>query len=322
MSRAGLVSVLMPNRNHAHYLPRALDAMLAQTWTNLEIILVDDASTDNSREVATDYARRDPRVKPIALDENRGVNYAVMRALEIAEGEFLCAAAADDFVAPNFLERCVTEMNRHPQAGISFSDPTEFYENDGGRKLHYPLHLSDRAVFYPPDQLVALFNRNYFHISSNTGLYRANAFRAAGGFDPDLHWMSDWFLVHVLAIRHGACYLPEPLTFMTVRGDSYSAVSLRDARAQRPMLLKTLARLSTAPYADVKPRLRKAALMPEYHLRTLYWLLTSAEGRTWLTPRLALRLVGRGLWYYVRPLASPRMRRRLRRLQNAFARTA
>ena len=44
MSEAGLVTIIMPNRNHAHYLPRALDAMLAQTWTKLEIIVVDDAS--------------------------------------------------------------------------------------------------------------------------------------------------------------------------------------------------------------------------------------------------------------------------------------
>jgi len=320
LSRTGLVSVLMPNYNHAHYLPRALDAILAQTWADLEIIVVDDASTDNSRDVIAEYSRRDPRVRSIFLAENAGVNHAVVRALEVAEGEFICCAAADDFVAPNFFECCVTQMNRHPEAGLSFSDPTEFYEKDG-TKIHYPLHLTDKPTFYPPDALVALFGRNYFHISSNTGLFRASAFRQAGGFDPDLHWMSDWFLVHVLACRHGACYLPQSLTFLTVRGDSYSAQSLRDSSAQRPMLMKVLGRFATPAYADVIKRFQDAALIPEYRLRTLYWLLASPLGRQWVTPRLAARIVGRGLWSYIRPLASPGLRRRLRKLQNALARS-
>ncbi len=319
MPRTGLVSVLMPNYNHAHYLPRALDAMLAQTWTDFEIIVVDDASTDNSREVIEDFAKRDPRVRSVALGENRGVNYAVMRALEVAEGEFICCAAADDFVAPNFLERCVTEMNHHPEAGLSFSDPTEYYEKEG-TKIHYPLNLSDKPIFYSPDALVALFGRNYFHISSNTGLFRASAFRQAGGFDPDLHWLSDWFLVLVVACRHGACYLPESLTCLTVRGDSYSAQSLRDSRAQRPMLMKVLERFATPAYADVIKRFQDAGLIPEYRLRTLYWLLASPLGRQWVTPQLAIRIIGRGLWSYVRPLASPALRRRLRKLQNAVTR--
>lgn len=321
MTTPGLVSVLMPNHNHAHYLPRALDAMLAQTWSNLEIIVIDDASSDNSLDVVAEYAKRDPRVRSVALKENRGVNYAVMRALEIANGEFICAAAADDFVEPAFLERCVDEMTRHPGAGLCFSDPSEFYEQVE-RTIYYPLHLSDKATCYSPEEIVSLFKRNYFHISSNTCLFRAAAFREAGGFMPDLHWMSDWFLTYVMACRHGACYLPEQLTYLTIRGDSYSARSLRDSRAQRPLFETVMKRLASPAYADVAARLRQAGLIPEYHLRTLFWLLASPGGRRWVTPHLLKRIVTRALWSYLRPMAPAAWRRRLRQIQSERVRSA
>ena len=321
MSEAGLVTIVMPNRNHAHYLPRALEAMLAQTWPKLEIIVVDDASTDASLDVIADYAKRDPRVLSLALKEHHGINRAVNPALAIARGEFIHVAGADDFVEPVFLERCVAEMNSHPKAGLSFSDPTEFHEQ-GQRAIRFPLYLSEQPVHYDPVSMVDLFKRNYFHISANTGLYRTAAFREAGGYMPELHWLSDWFVTLVVALRHGACYLPEQLTYVTIRGDSYSASNLRDSKAQRPLLERVLKLLAQPAYADVAPRMRQAGLIPEYQLRTLIWLLDSAEGRKFIAPQLVTRILTRAMWSYLRPLVPVPWRRRMRQVQSERTRAA
>jgi glycosyltransferase involved in cell wall biosynthesis len=321
MSEAGLVTIVMPNRNHAHYLPRALDAMLVQTWPNLEVIVVDDASTDTSRDVVADYTRRDPRVRLLALKEHHGINRAVNAAVKIARGEFIHVAGADDFVEPVFLKRCVTEMNRHPKAGLSFSDPTEFHEQ-GKRAVRFPLYLSDQPSHYDPVSLVDLFKRNYFHISANTGLYRTAAFRDAGGYIPELHWLSDWFVTLVVALRHGACFLPEQLTYVTIRDDSYSASNLRDSAAQRPLLDQVLKLLARPAYADVAPRMRQAGLIPEYHLRTLIWLLDNAEGRKFIAPPLVMRILTRAVWSYLRPLVPMQWRRRMRQAQSERTRAA
>lgn len=317
MTKPGLVSVVMPNHNHAHYLPRALDAMLAQTWGDLEIIVVDDASSDNSIEVVKGYIARDGRVRLFALEKNGGVNRAVTEGLAMATGEYLHAAAADDFVEPVFLERCVAELTRNPKAGLCFSDPTEYYEQDD-RKVSYPLYLSSAPVYYAPQSLVALLKRNYFHISSNTCVFRTDAFRDAGGFMPDLHWLSDWFLVHVLACRHGACYLPGGYTYLSVRSDSYSARNLRESREQRPLFELALRQLASPRYADVAGAFRQAGLLPEYNLRTMYWLFASLEGRRRVTPHLCVRIVTRGLWSYLRPMAPTRLRRWLRHALSSF----
>jgi glycosyltransferase involved in cell wall biosynthesis len=312
MSKPGLVSVLLPNRNHAHYLPRALDAMLAQTWSNLEIIVIDDASSDDSRHIVEGYARRDPRVRLLALAEHHGINRAVDAGLAAAAGEFVYGAGADDFVESIFLERCVGALTKYPQAGLCFSDPTEFHEQ-GERALHFPLYLSDQPVFFDPAALAALFSRNFFHISANTGIYRLDAFRLAGGYRAQLHWLSDWFVTLVVALRYGACYLPQQLTYVTIRGDSYSARNRHDPAAQHRLLDQVLDLLAQPAYADIAPTMRASGLIPEYHLRTLLWLIESREGRRFISARLVTRILARAAWSFLRPVMPTQWRRTLRK---------
>lgn len=295
--------------------------MLAQTWRNLEIIVIDDESTDNSRDVIADYNRRDPRVRLLALSDHHGVNRAVSAGLAVAAGEFVYGAGADDFVEPHFLERCVTELAKYPQAGMCFSDPTEFHEQ-GQRRILFPLYLSKEPVHFEPAELGALFARNFFHISANTGIYRTKVFRQAGGYRPELHWLSDWFVTLVVALRHGICYLPEQLTYVTIRGDSYSARNLRDAEPQHRLLDQVLALLARPEYADIAPAFRAAGLLPEYHLRTLWWLLENKEGRRFVQTRLVGRILGRSMLSLLRPLMPIEWRRMLRKTQSERQRAA
>lgn len=316
MNESGLVSVILPNRNHAHYLPRALGALLAQTWPRFEIIVVDDASNDDSRAVIADHARSDPRIRLFPMSEHVGVAGSIQRAASEARGEYVCLAAADDFVEPAFFERCVSEMSRFPDAGMCFSDPTEYREREN-RRVHFPLYLSERPTYFDPRALAATLARNYFHISPNTGIYRTRAFREAGGYAADLEWFADWFLTMVVALRHGACYLPGQLTYVTMRETSYSTVNLRRVGMQRRLLYRVLDRLAEPRYADVTPVMRAAALVPEYRFRTLYWLARHRVGRTLLTPRLVGRTTVRATWFYVRPLAPVAWRRLLRKRAGA-----
>ena len=312
MITPGLVSVILPNRNHAHYLSTSLDALLAQTWTNLEILIVDDASSDNSRDVIQSYAARDPRVRPFFLSENLGVNRAVEFLRLHIRGEFLCTAAADDFVAPTFFEASVAQLMRYPAAGLCFSDPSEYYEKES-RTLRFPLYLSDKPAHYNSALLRQLFARNHFHISSNTVLYRTAAFDAAGGYIDKLGWLSDWFVTFVVALRNGVCYLPEALTFLRIRDDSFSALTQKDPSLQRAPFEYFLSLLATPDYADVARAMHEGGILPEYHMRTLRWLSQSAEGRQFLTPRLVGRIVVKSTWARMRPIAPIWFRRVLRK---------
>lgn len=314
-----LVSVVLTNRNHANYLARALDSILGQTWKRLELIVVDDASSDGSLDLVRRYQERDRRVQLVPLNSHQGIQRAVQAGLARANGEFVYTAASDDSVEATFVERCVEELDRFPSAGLCFSDPSEYYY-DAERTIHFRLYLSEKPVFFDALALAKLFSKNYFHISPNTGIYRLAAFRAAGGYIEELDWLADWFLTTVVALRHGAVYLPELLTNVAIRKDSYSATALQDWQRRRAAFEQLLIRLSLPGNEDICRILRQAAILPEYHFSMFGWLLQSSIGRRLLTPRLARRILLRASWSYFRDHVPAQWRRRLRKYMSRRSR--
>ena len=98
-----LISVIVPVYDVEKYLSKCLDSLLAQTWRNLEIIVVDDGSPDGSWDIMQDYAARDSRVR-IFRKKNGGVSAARNFGMDTAEGEYLGFVDPDDWVSPHYLE--------------------------------------------------------------------------------------------------------------------------------------------------------------------------------------------------------------------------
>lgn len=112
-----LVSILLPVRNAAATLPAALDSLLAQTLADLEVVAVDDGSADSTAEVLADYARRDPRVRPLLLP-HAGIAAALGAALAAARGGLLARMDADDLAHPQRLERQARALAEDPGLGL------------------------------------------------------------------------------------------------------------------------------------------------------------------------------------------------------------
>ena len=103
MSENPLISVIIPVYNVAKYLPRCLDSVYQQTYNNLEIILVDDGSTDNSLEICNQYAKQDKRIVVIH-QENGGLSAARNSGMDHMQGEFFTFIDSDDWVTPDYCE--------------------------------------------------------------------------------------------------------------------------------------------------------------------------------------------------------------------------
>ncbi len=116
LAPGALVSVLTPSYNHARFVGSAIESVLLQTYANLELIICDDGSTDESCEVIRGYVERDVRVRLIT-QTNRGAAAALNTAYQHARGEVLCLLDSDDRFAPDKL-RCVTECLRAENAGL------------------------------------------------------------------------------------------------------------------------------------------------------------------------------------------------------------
>jgi len=116
------VSVIIPNYNHAPYLRERIDSVLAQTYADLEVILLDDCSVDESCDIMEEY-RSEPRVTHIIFNEKNSGNTFVQwqHGFELAQGEYLWIAESDDAAEPTFLETLVGELDRNPQAMIAYA---------------------------------------------------------------------------------------------------------------------------------------------------------------------------------------------------------
>jgi len=113
------VSVITPNCNHARYLHQRPDSILNQTFQDFGLIILDDASTDSSREVVELYTK-DPRVRAIFNAENSGSTFKQWNlGLSHAKGEYIRFAESDDYADPALLATLVDRVDRHPNVGLA-----------------------------------------------------------------------------------------------------------------------------------------------------------------------------------------------------------
>lgn len=112
MNRDTRISVIVPVYNVEEYLPRCLDSILAQTYENLEIILVDDGAKDRSGAICDEYAAKDPRIKVIHK-ENGGLSSARNAGLDMAEGTYIAFVDSDDWIEPEMYGHMLSLMDKY-----------------------------------------------------------------------------------------------------------------------------------------------------------------------------------------------------------------
>lgn len=134
--KTNLISVIVPAYNIAEYLPRCLDSILNQTYSNLEVIVISDGSTDNTNQIISEYAANDSRIVPI-FKENSGVSDTRNKGLEIAKGDYIGFVDGDDYIEPEMYE-CLLSNLLENDADIShcgyqmvFPSRVDFYYNTG-----------------------------------------------------------------------------------------------------------------------------------------------------------------------------------------------
>jgi glycosyltransferase involved in cell wall biosynthesis len=144
------VSVIIPNYNHAPYLRERIDSVLGQTFQDFELILLDDCSTDQSRDVLLSY-KGNPHVSHILLNEQNTGNTFVQweRGIELAKGELIWVAESDDVAEPLLLETLVDELRQHPEAAVAYCH-SQMIDSEG-HPLSYSWHphgSSGKTVVY------------------------------------------------------------------------------------------------------------------------------------------------------------------------------
>src|SRR5690242_131544 len=188
MSRA-LVTVVVPVYNGATYLRPALDSIVAQRYRPLDIIVLDDASTDDTPGILGSYG---DRVRVISQARNLGQFANVNAGIALARGEFVAVFHADDLYDAEIIEREVAFLNEHRQVGAVFC-LDRFIDAEGREygRLTLPPELRDTAVLDYPQLLEVLLRRKNRVLRAPGALVRREVYQAVGVFDPRYRSASD-----------------------------------------------------------------------------------------------------------------------------------
>lgn len=123
-NRRPRVSIGMPVCNGERFIKETLDAILAQTYEDFELIISDNASTDRTQEICQTYVARDRRIRYHRNEQNLGAAWNYNRVFELSTGEYFKWAACDDLCAPTYLERCVEILDRNPAVILCYPRTT------------------------------------------------------------------------------------------------------------------------------------------------------------------------------------------------------
>ncbi|WP_163544380.1 glycosyltransferase family 2 protein [Occultella kanbiaonis] len=118
------LTIGLPVYNGEVHIAETLESILAQDFTDFELIVGDNASTDGTRDILRDFAARDERIILKLSDENLGAAWNYNRLVTAARGELFKWAAADDLIAPTYLSSCINELDRHPEAVLAYAGTT------------------------------------------------------------------------------------------------------------------------------------------------------------------------------------------------------
>ena len=201
-----LVSVLLTVYNRERYLAESIESVLAQTFADFELLIVDDRSTDGSVEIARRYERADPRVRVVVNERNLGQFGNRNHAAALANAPFLKFHDSDDVMYPHCLAVMVPPMQAEPRAGFGLS---------GSRSWpgEMPRLLTPRQAYQQE-----FLGFGLFMCGPASALFRTEVFRALGGFE-DLGTPSDTIFWIRACARYPVMLLPGDLFYYRVHDD-------------------------------------------------------------------------------------------------------
>ena len=241
------ISAVVPNYNHGSTIESAIAALAVQSRAPDEIVVVDDGSTDDSRDRLMRIGSRFPSLRTIYLDRNGGAIAALNRGLSEARGRFVYFGAADDVVLPGLLEALAVQLERSPDVAFASGEARVFDVDTGRVELRPPVLPAFEPSVFRPEEAAALFRRIDNFALTGAALVRRDALSAIGGFDPALEALADGLALRRLAFRHGFCFVPHVGVEWRVSSAGVSRSQAADPVAVRRALAAALAVMRSEP---------------------------------------------------------------------------
>lgn len=223
-----LVSIIIPNYNHARFLNRRIESILMQSYSNFEIIILDDCSSDNSIEIINQY-KEHPKVSHILInDTNSGSTFKQWeKGFELAKGDLIWIAESDDSCEPDILESLVKEFINDNHCVLAFCKSIKIDSDDniiGEAGMGKDLHACGKSFFnhylyrycYINNASSAVFKKEMLHYVDQ----RYKNFKGSG----------DWILWIEISRFGNVAYVNKPLNYFRIHGTNTTTIQLRSGK--------------------------------------------------------------------------------------------
>ncbi len=288
------VSIIIPTYNREKTILRAVQSALKQTYSDREIIVIDDAGTDRTGEVLKPLIDRQV-IHYIKLPENLGGSGARNKGIDHARGRFVAFLDSDDEWVPGKLEKQMEVIAQYPDTDVVFSQMKRIFPD---KTTVFPAPIPD-AAFDDPFTLLMRENK----IGTPTAIVRLSKLKEINGFDASLPRLQDWDLFLRLSLVARFKMIPEPLCLVYLQDDSIS----RNSQALHQALTRIEEKFHDR-ILDMKPADRTAvydnfgslyyrAGMHKQALKNLRKSLSESFSVKSLAKYIALLLPGRDIWY-------------------------
>jgi glycosyltransferase involved in cell wall biosynthesis len=231
------LSVILPNYNHARFVGRALNALLAQERAADEIIVIDDGSTDDSVRLIDGIAARESTIRVLYNESNVGVIATLQRGLDAARGKYVYFAASDDWVFPGFFALALRRLEAKPSVGL-FCGEAMLVDGQSNRPFAVRPAVRPRMSAGPidPADVTELLQSTDNWILTGSAVFRRECVIWAGGFDPRLSSFADGFVARKIALRYGFYFEPKIVANWVVFPDSVSRRTASDLKRSKYIL--------------------------------------------------------------------------------------
>ncbi|EMN5764164.1 MULTISPECIES: glycosyltransferase family 2 protein [Enterobacter] len=220
------VSIIVPVYNVEDYLRECLDSILNQTYSNFEVICINDGSTDSSLLILEEYQKKDSRLRCFSY-ENAGLSVARNRGLELIRGDLCYFMDSDDMITSNCLEKCVEIFKQESDIDAVFFNADAFANNGFQDKLiNYNYIRNIPQGKYDSQKLFKQFiMKGKYVVSACCYMFKVNSYKKLRFYEGILH-EDNLYTTNLLLMNDKKCYVLEEVLFnRRVRGDSITTVS-------------------------------------------------------------------------------------------------
>ncbi|MEI6242822.1 MAG: glycosyltransferase family A protein [Chlamydiota bacterium] len=272
------LSVILASYNYSKYIKSAICAIVQQSYEPLELIIIEDASTDNSLDILLEETKGLSYVKIMVHAKNQGILYVMNEGFSLAKGDFVYYAAADDIICPGLFEKSMNLLQKHPTTGVFCSNMGAFFQNNPSIFQEYPIktpskEFPKKEYFFSPNEVEILFQKTKLAIHGQCCIYNRPLIIQHGGFSSNLLALTDWYLAHKIALHQGMAYIPELLVLSRMNSQTYSAKAFRISK--RHALNKKILQAIESESPVFQRKVKKSCLLIQLGIPMLISLLIS-----------------------------------------------